>query len=120
MTLGELIEFLEARDPERAVPVGFAKPHSYRGYYSELAFEPAKDVTVGSMLSCARDSLGHTFTGYKGGEYKMGEYTDVYLANYGDTGEGIGPVLLSFMVGEEGDANDRRERIPERVSEGNG
>jgi len=100
MTLGELIQFLEARDPERAVPLGFAKPHSYRGYYDDLAFEPAKNVTVRSMLACARDALDRTFTGYKGGEYKMGEYTDVWLAEYSHTGEGIGPILLSFMLGE--------------------
>src|SRR4030043_467713 len=100
MTLGELIQFLEARDPERAVPVGFAEPDSYRGYYDELAFAPAKNVTVGSMLACARDALGRTFQGYKGGDYEMGEYTEVWLAEWGHTGEGIGPILLSFMVGE--------------------
>ena len=99
MTLGELIQFLEVRDPERIVPIGFASPHSYRGFYEDLAFEPAKNVTVGSMLACARDALGRTFTGYKGGEFKMNEYTDIWLANYGDTGESIGPILLSFMTG---------------------
>jgi len=100
MFLGELIKFLEARDPKRVVPLGFAEPHSYRGFYNDLAFEPAKDVTVGSMLACARDALGRTFQGYKGGDYKMGEYTDVWLAEYSYTGERIGPILLSFMVGE--------------------
>ena len=104
MTLGELIKFLEAHDPERIVPIGFAEPHSYRGYYEDLAFEPARDVTVGSMLACARDALGKTFEGYKGGDFKMGEYADVWLANYGHTGEGIGPVLLSYMVGEESES----------------
>jgi len=103
MTLGELIKFLEAHDPERVCPIGFAEPHSYRGYYDQLAFEPAENVTVGSMLACARDALDRTFTGYKGGDYKMDEWTDVWLAEYGHTGEGIGPVLLSYMVGDKPD-----------------
>jgi hypothetical protein len=39
--LGELIEALEKLPEDRVLPVGFDKPHSYRGYYNELAFEPA-------------------------------------------------------------------------------
>ncbi len=103
MTLGELIEFLAARDPAIVVPVGFNRPHSYRGFYEQLAFEPARNVTAGSMLACAREALGRTYIGYKGGEFKMEEYTDVNLAEYGCTGEEIGPILLSYMVGERGE-----------------
>jgi hypothetical protein len=98
MTLGELIEFLEKYPANQEVPLGFEGPHSYRGYYEDLAFEPAKNVTVGSMLQCAKDALGQTFCGYKGGDYKMEEYTDVWLSEYGATGESIGPVLLTLML----------------------
>jgi hypothetical protein len=100
MTLDELIKRLERADPELSVRHGFAKPMSYRGYYEQLAFEPAENVTVGSMLEHARSALGKTFTGYKGGEYEMHEYTDVWLARYGCTGESIGPVLLAYMLGD--------------------
>lgn len=102
MYLKELIEYLEACDPEVVVPVGFNNPHSYRGYYECLAFEPAPNVTIGSMLADARSALGQTYTGYKGGEYTMGEYTDVYLAEWGDTGDAIGTVLLDYMVRQAG------------------
>lgn len=100
MILKDLITFLEKRDPDLIVPIGFAKPHSYRGYYDDLAFEPAERVTVASMLACAKEAVGRTYIGYKGGEFRMSEYTEVWLAEYGDTGEGIGPVLLGYMVGE--------------------
>lgn len=100
MYLSDLIAFLEARDPSIVVPVGFHHPHSYRGRYDCLAFEPAENVTVGTMLACAKEALGQTYEGYKGGEYTMVEYTDVYLSEYGTTGEKIGPVLLGYMVGE--------------------
>ena len=102
MTLSELIAFLETRNPNMPVKTGFAHPHSYRGYYDELAFEIAWDVTVGSMLACARSALGASYQGWHGGEYTMDEYTDVWLVReQGRCGEGIGPVLLALMLGEE-------------------
>lgn len=99
MYLKELIEALEAADQSHVCEMGFAHPHSYRGYYDQLAFEPARNVRVADMLDCAREALGATYEGYKGGDYTMGEYTDVWLAKYGCCGEGIGPVLLGYMLG---------------------
>jgi hypothetical protein len=98
MTLGELIEALEASDAAKVVARGFAKPHSYRGYYDELAFEPAANVTVGDMLADARSALDATFEGYKGGLFTMQDFTDCWLAEYGCCGETIGPLLLKFML----------------------
>lgn len=99
MTLGELIAALEKPDPSRKVPLGFASPHSYRGIYAELAFEPKADVTVGEMLASARSALGATYEGWKGGEYTMTGYTDCWLAEHGHgAGETIGPVLLTLML----------------------
>lgn len=103
MTLGELISFLEQRNPELVVRLGFDSAHSYRGYYEQLAFTPARDVTVGTMLASARNALGETFTGYKGGEFTMHEYTRVWVSERGCTGESIGPALLAYMVGEADD-----------------
>jgi hypothetical protein len=102
MTLGQLIETLEkVADKSQAVKLGFGRPHSYRGYYDQLAFEPKENVTVAEMLKDAKESLGETFMGYKGGYFTMDKYTDVWLANYGSCGEGIGPVLLSLMIGQD-------------------
>lgn len=103
MTLGELIAFLEKRDPEQKVPLGFGNPHSYRGYYDELAFEIQADTTVGEMLEAAREALGTTYTGWKGGDFTMGEYTPVWLAEEGtmNPGETIGELLLRSMLGED-------------------
>ena len=56
MQLQELIDALETYDPSIVVREGFAEPHSYRGYYEQLAFEPAYGVTIGSMLSAARSA----------------------------------------------------------------
>ncbi len=99
MTLDQLISALEAAPQDLLVPIGFACPHSYRGYYKDLAFEPKVDTTVGEMLACARSALGQTFEGYKGGEYTMRGHTDVWFAHQGFTGEAIGRVLLGYMLG---------------------
>jgi len=99
MHLGELIKRLEMENQIRVLPIGFKRPHSYRGHYADLAFERAENVTIGEMLTLAKSALGETFTGYKGGHYVMKEYTDVWLAEYGQgDGETIGPLLLDYML----------------------
>jgi hypothetical protein len=99
MTLDELITALEAEDPDRILPLGFTHPHSYRGEYTELAFEPIANVTIGAMLADARSAKGSTYQGHKGGDYTMDGYTDCWLAEDGHGGgETIGPILLAHML----------------------
>ena len=82
-SLGNLLELLRAEDPRKVCPLGFAGAHSYRGYYEDLSFEPAENVTVAQMLAHAESALGHTFEGYKGGEYTMSRDTCVWVSNHG-------------------------------------
>lgn len=99
MTLDELTTLLGKTDPELVLPNGFTNPHSYRGYYDELAFEPAENVTVGSMLSAAWSADGATYTGYKGGEYTMTSDTTCWIAYEGSVGgEEITPALLAGLL----------------------
>lgn len=105
-SLGQLIKRLEAEDPSKVVPLGLGQPHSYRGYYEDLEFTPQESVTVGEMLATARGCLGQTFTGYKGGEYEMHEYTTVWLGQYGNAdGQSIGDILLDYMLGKHSATN---------------
>ncbi|MER7135333.1 hypothetical protein ABT358_02170 [Streptomyces sp. NPDC000341] len=99
MTLDELLTALGKANPDLVLPNGFNSPHSYRGYYDELAFEPASNVTVGSMISAAWSAHGETYTGYKGGEYTMGRHTECWLAFEGSSGgEEITPALLDSLL----------------------
>ncbi|KOU20935.1 hypothetical protein ADK52_25435 [Streptomyces sp. WM6372] len=99
MTLDEIITALEAEDPRKVCPDGFTNPHSYRGYYHELAFESARNVTIGDMLADARTARGAWFTGWKGGDFQMDGFTDCWLAEEGSAGgETIGPLLLRLML----------------------
>ena len=103
LSLGELIGLLksiEAEHPGHIAPYGFRNPHSYRGYYEQLAFEPATNVPVAQMLADATSALGATFEGWKGGDYTMKKYTECWLAREGDSaGETIGWLSLHLMLG---------------------
>lgn len=87
MYLKELIELLEKQDPNIRAAVGFGKPHSYRGYYEQLAFEPVKNTTAGEMLESAQSAVGKTFLGWKGGSYEMDEWSPCWLAWEGSSSE---------------------------------
>lgn len=87
MTLGELIKTLEALDPNMVLSPGFGEAMSYRGYYEQLAFTPEESVVVKDALKEAKAALGQTFTGYKGGDYTMHEFTECWIAGYGDCGD---------------------------------
>lgn len=88
MTLGKLIERLEAMPPETMIE-GICAPHSYRGYYSDLAFERGEKVTAAKALETCRGCMGEVFEGYKGGDFQMGRNTPVWLASYGCCGPKI-------------------------------
>lgn len=97
--LGKLIERLEREDPNRVLPLGFANPHSWRGDYYALAFEPVANISIGDMLAAARSAVGATYEGWKGGDFTMGEYSDCWIAREGEAGDNkIGPLLLELLL----------------------
>lgn len=107
-SLGDLIDRLE-REPDHEVPVGFDNPHSYRGYYEQLAFEPRANTTVGAMLTAARSADGATFTGWKGGKYVMDRDTECWISYRGMAGaDKLGEMLVEFMLGHIPDVSEDR------------
>lgn len=98
LMLGELIEWLGQQDASQRVVDGFGSPHSDRGSYCDLAFEPEPVTTFGAMLEHAKSALGQTFSGYKGGDYKMTEYTDVKIGHWGECGESITRTHLRYWL----------------------
>ena len=103
LTLGQLIDELKRADPEQVCAEGFDRAHSYRGDYSLLAFRPANNVTVGTMLAVAEGALTKTFCGWKGGEYRMDRETAVHLVDNGDyTGhDELTRGMLAYMLCRE-------------------
>jgi hypothetical protein len=96
MTLGKLIEVLEAMDGATQVD-NLRNRHSFRGYYSDLAFEHGPGTRPASeLLQECRNVMGRTLGGYKGGEFLMEERTPVWVAEYSF----LGNRLMSFDGGK--------------------
>ncbi len=114
LTLSDAIARLEALDDEAPIQTtegdGLGRPHSYRGYYSDLSLEPQdKSVTVGDLLIALREARGKTYQGYKGGDFLMDDRTPLWCAHYGCTGLAImgiedrGGVAVVILKDVEGD-----------------
>lgn len=96
MMLRDLIDTLRKYPPDLAVPVGFGEPYLYKGYPEVLAFRMKKDTTVGNMLAQAEGAVARTYTDCSGNDCKVSIYNDCW---FDDSGEEIGSLLLSFMLG---------------------
>lgn len=90
ITLGELRKSLKYLPPSKKIEY-LHSPHSYRGYYDELAFECSsfKQTTVKNTLKMLDECIGATFEGYKGGKFKMENDTYINVATYGMCGRKI-------------------------------
>jgi hypothetical protein len=101
MQLNELISYLEQLNPGAPFSEGFENPHSYRGYYEQLAFEPTgKPSTAGELLAVAKSAHNQSFWGWKGGEFVMDDYTQCWLAEKGSTGEPLTKATLDHWFSE--------------------
>ena len=97
MTLGRFISILEKLPQDKEI-LNVCRPHSYRGYYSDLALEKETGTrTIESLVQQLKNEcLGQTFEGYKGGDFYMDEHTPIWLAEYGCCGDKI----MDIQVGE--------------------
>lgn len=95
LNLGQLIFLLARCDPTAIVRFDFVyfvptTIDSYRGYYEQLAIgytnESGVECTVEDLLKRCKDMLGAKVTGYKGGEYFVGETTPMWVANTSEAG----------------------------------
>ena len=104
MSLGDFIATLGAAPEAKPVFLegggSVNRPHSYRGYYSDLALQPTEDaVTAGALLAECQAVLGKDLAGYKGGDFMMDEETPMWVSHYG-TSSGL--ALLGII-----DAGDK-------------
>ena len=102
MTLGDLIECI-GKLPAGQMIDGLHSPHSYRGYYSDLAFESGDKRTVQETMQMLRDCMGKQFTGWKGGEYHMHAGTPCWVACEGCCGQKIAAIDSAGVLALEDD-----------------
>lgn len=98
MTLGKLIAALEAM-PSDAEVTNLNGPHSYRGYYSDLAFQRGEGTRpAAELLAECKAAMGQVFEGYKGGDYVMGALTPLWISTYGHSS---GTKIMAVHAGGE-------------------
>ena len=100
--LGELLDGLRQADPEGLVYL--TDPHSYRGYYSDLALEPTTTpIKVNQLIDQLEAVIDTELTGYKGGKFLMSADTPVWVSPYGTTGSalvGFNPTTITITTKE--------------------
>jgi hypothetical protein len=99
MNIKMLTAILKELPTDTVFKLGFANPHSYRGYYHQLGLEPLDDIKVTTMIEALEDANGNTYHGWKEGEYLMGDETTCYLANEGNIGPMIAGVAITQDIG---------------------
>lgn len=112
MKLGELINRLETQNRQAQICFDFGQAlpgffHSYRGDYSELGLTfVAREygdscTTVGEFLGKCQDALCESFTGWKGGTFRMDENTPIYIV--GDEGTLSETIIVDVKSQYNGD-----------------
>lgn len=106
LSLGELqeklLEFNSFRDI-RFVGTEYSPSGAscYRGSYDELAINYSTDeINVGQFSRMLNDIHSKTYTGYKGGEYKMGSTTPVWVGR--DCSDYSQMAIVSVFLSEDG------------------
>lgn len=85
LTLGGLIKQLSAIDENVLFPY-VSDAHSFRGFYTDLAFtisEDGKTMTSKQLLEYCLSVIGSEFEGYKGGTFEMHSDTPLWNSDYG-------------------------------------
>jgi len=107
ITLGGIIDFLSSVDPKLVLKNGFSNPHSYRGFYEDLAFVRCENVSVADCLALAKSALGASFFGRKGGEFHTNSDTTCWLVNeQWDTTDN--PIEDAWLKAEVEDAKSKK------------
>lgn len=97
MSLEQLIRYLSEIDGHVVVPLGFGEPHSWRGSYDELSFEPSENISVSEMLRNALSVAGQQFQGWKGGWYEYAPEVRVHLCSQGSTDDRFGEAFFLLL-----------------------
>lgn len=93
MTIEKLLERLDKYEDNKIIKgVDLSDYGSERGMYYRcyVGLNKECECTVGELTDLIKNKIvGHTFEGYKGGEYNMDLNTPILLSSYGSVGEHI-------------------------------
>lgn len=80
MKLKDFKQHIESFHKETIFDFGISQPFSWRGVYSEVAFEMLEQpMTKEEILANIELAYTETFEGYKGGEFRYNDHTDIHF-----------------------------------------
>lgn len=90
MTLLDFKNYISEFPKETIFNYGISEPFSWRGSYSEVAFQFLEEsMSAEKILQNINLAYEGTFYGYKGGDYTYYDYTEVnFESNYGSWTDG--------------------------------
>lgn len=78
MNLGEFKTYINSFPEGTIFKYGISEPFSWRGVYAEVAFKMLEEsMTREEILERIQEAYDGIFVGYKGGEYRYCETTDI-------------------------------------------
>jgi hypothetical protein len=110
MNLASISEIFDKFENDDFVfKTAISTPHSYRGYYDELAFESDDNVTLREVKESIHKAETESFEGYKGGEYNYDGRTTCHLTYYGGCNEDddikfealVGKMLIEYVMAND-------------------
>lgn len=113
MTLGALLKMLKLLPVNTLMPNAPREPHCHRSSPRDLALKVPTEpqwcsnatATVGGVIEMLENVMKMEYVGYKGGNFKFTQDTDVYLvAHIHQTGEELRGLLFT----EEGVTLERK------------
>lgn len=90
MELKDFKQHIESFPDGKKFDFGISQPFSWRGVYAEVAFEMLEQpMTKEEILANIELAYTETFYGYKGGEYRYHDHTDIHFeTDYGSWSDG--------------------------------
>jgi hypothetical protein len=98
MTIAQAMHVL-MHMPGDTLVANLKEPHSYRGYYTDLALEYKEEyglTTASDLLFMLDGIVGEVYYGYKGGKYAMHYLTPIWIV---EKYHALGRKLLSILPG---------------------
>lgn len=104
MELGNFKKYIESFEDNYVFEYTLGEPFSWRGSYCEVAFSIENESsTKEDILEKILKAYNNTFRGYKGGEYKYNDSTDIHFdydySSY--SGEGYAQRFIEDITGKE-------------------
>jgi hypothetical protein len=104
MELGKFKEYIESFENNYLFDYSISEPFSWRGSYCEVAFSIENESsTKEDILEKILLAYNNIFRGYKGGEYKYTDNTDIHFEyDYSSySGEGYAQRLIEDITRKE-------------------